>query len=282
MAYVNLAKGLGAARGRNRVVSDLYPRRPWRRGIAGFGAARSRGLGVSFPQVMVPVPQPGGVVTEMPTAETSLANAAAQNINDPSQFTAAFNTPEYASPAAFSANMIAFAKTLCMNSWAPYTCVGFDPVTMGQKYANIVFDALRANILPSTGKSVYDTWVSKPPALPSSYTPPAAQTPYNPASVPGSSALPPPPASNAQPVSPGVSMVPPPLGGLTYTPGGTFVSGDGSGVSMVPPPLGGMTYTAPGGSSISLTDSAGNPNWPLILGGGALLLGGLYFLGGSK
>jgi hypothetical protein len=279
MAYVNLARrsGLGAARGRSHVVGgDLFPRRPWRRGIAGFGV-RSRGLGVSFPQVMISVPQPGGNVTQEPSAETSLANAAAQYINDPTQFTAAQNTPEFASPAAFSANMIAYAKTLCQYSWSPYTCVGFDPVTMGQKYANIVFDALRGIILPSTGQSLYDTWVNKPPVLPPSYTPPVIQAPYNPASVPGSSALPPPPAlppvaSNPQPVAaPPVSTPGQVMGSTTYSsnPPGTLVSGDGSGSSVGLP-------------SIALVDSSGNPNWPLIAGGAVLLLGGLYFLGGSK
>lgn len=296
MAYVNLSRrgfvgavaGLGAARGRNHVLPamNLYPRRAWRRGVAGFGA---RGLGVSFPQVMVAVPQPGGAVTQMPTAETSLANAAAQNINDPSQFTAAFNSPEYSSPAAFSANMIAFAKTLCMNSWAPYTCVGFDPVTMGQKYANIVFDGLRAIILSSTGKSVYDTWVSKPPAVTPDYTPPVIQAPYNPASVPGSSALPPPPV--LPPVQSAPVPLPPVLQTVAGSPGVT--PNPYSGLPLPGSPqwyalFGGTNPNPPAaGSSSSSSNTApplqtAAPNWPLIGGAALLVIGGLYALGGSR
>jgi hypothetical protein len=265
MAYVSLSRGLGAARGRSHVLPgmSLYPRRSWRRGVAGFGGGR--GLGVSFPQVMVAVPQPAPFPpTEMPTAETELANAAAQNINDPSQFTAAFNSPDYASPAAFSASMIAFAKTLCEHSWSPYTCVGFDPVTMGQKYANIVFDGLRSIILPSTGKSVYDTWVNKPPAVTPGYTPPVIPAPYNPASVPGSSALPtPPPLPVSQPVAVSPATPNPPPGSPAW-----YAANPGAGTNPA--------------AIVSGDGSAPAPNWPLIGGAAALLLGGLYFLGGSK
>jgi hypothetical protein len=141
-------------------------------------------------QVMVTVPGVDGTTTQLPTAETSLANAAYQDANDYVQFLAQYNDPQYTSPAAYTSNMIAYAQSLCYGSWAPYTCIGFDPVAKGTQYANAVFAALKAVILPSTGKSVYDTWIANPPKQYSDYTPPATQQPYNPANVPGSSTLP--------------------------------------------------------------------------------------------
>ena len=178
-----------------------------------------RGLGMAQPpQVMVPVPQPGGVVTQMPTAETQLANAAYQYVADYTQFLQPNNTPEYQDPITFTANLIDYAKTLCYGSWAPYTCVGFDAVSKGTQYANQVFDALKGITLSSTGKSVYDTWLARPVAITPTYTPPILPAPYNPAYVPGSNQLPPPPntLNNVAPVPvsvtplPGTSVLNPP------------------------------------------------------------------------
>lgn len=161
-----------------------------------------RGLGATLPQqVMVSVPQPNGSTTQMPTAETSLANAAYQDANDYSQFVATTNAPDYATPADYMANMIEYAKELCYNSWAPYTCVGFDPVSRGTYYANQVFAALKATPYGST--NVYDYWVAHPVAQ--SYPTPTPQQPYNPADVPGSSVLPTvlyPPTSTVPSVTP--------------------------------------------------------------------------------
>lgn len=159
-----------------------------------------RGLGIMAqpPQVMVSVPQPyPDPPTQMPTAETSLANAAYQDATDYTQFTQASNYPEYNSPAAYTANLIAYAQTLCYGSWAPYTCKtnaggAFDPTAMGTQYANAVFASLKATPYGASG-SVYDYWIAHPPSTDSNYTPPAQIQPYNPANVPGSSALPPPP-----------------------------------------------------------------------------------------
>lgn len=149
-----------------------------------------RGLGMAQPpQVMVPVPQPGGVVTQMPTAETQLANAVYQDVNDYTQFLQASNTPQYQNPNVYAANLLAYAQSLCYGSWAPYTCVGFDPSAMTTKYMNALVTALQGIILPSTGKSVYQTWLDHPPAVTSTYVPPADTTPYNPANVPGSNTL---------------------------------------------------------------------------------------------
>lgn len=159
-----------------------------------------RGLGGAMtmpPQIMVSVPQPAGDPPTMePTAETSLANAAYQDANDYSQFTAASNTPNYATPAAYTANMIQYAQTLCYGSGAPYTCFtnsggSFNPTTMGTQYANAVFAALKATPYGST--NVYDYWVAHPIPVEVGYTPPAPVTPYNPQNVPGSSVLPTPP-----------------------------------------------------------------------------------------
>lgn len=152
------------------------------RGLRGVGMAQP-------PQVMVPVPQPGGVVTQMPTAETQLANAVYQDVSDYTQFLAASNTPQYQNPNTYAANLLAYAKSLCYGSWAPYTCVGFDPDAMTAKYLNVLATALQGIILPSTGLSVYQTWLAHPPAVTSSYVPPADTTPYNPANVPGSNTL---------------------------------------------------------------------------------------------
>lgn len=158
-----------------------------------------RGLGIMAqpPQVMVSVPQPyPDPPTQMPTAETSLANAAYQDATDYTQFTQASNYPEYNSPAAYTANLIDYAQTLCYGSWAPYTCKtnaggAFDPTAMGTQYANAVFASLKATPYGASG-SVYDYWIAHPPSTDSNYTPPAQIQPYNPANVPGSSVLPPP------------------------------------------------------------------------------------------
>jgi len=146
-----------------------------------------RGLGMSAPaQVMVPVPQPGGLTTQEPTAETSLANAAYQDANDYQQFVATSNAPNYANPAAYTANMIEYAKELCYVSWASYVCpAGYDPVARGTYWANQVFAALK--LIPYNGTNVYAWWVAHP--IPASYDTPPPQTPYNPASVPGSNTL---------------------------------------------------------------------------------------------
>ena len=290
MAYVNLAKGLGAARGRGRVLPgiNLLPRRPWRRGVAGFGG---RGLGLSLPaQVMVPVPQPGGTFTQEPTAETSLANAAYQDANDYLQFTASSNSPNYSTPAAYTAGMIQYAQTLCMGSGAPYTCFtnsggSFDPTAMGTQYANVVFAALKATPYGST--NVYDYWIANPVPTSSGYTAPAPVQAYNPASVPGSSVLPTPtvsapmPTPTTQPVA--SSPVP-----AVYVPPSSAVTSTQTAPTSLPVTSSPQAAAASSSASaaalpfISLVDSAGNPNWPLIAGGAALLFGGLYFLGGSR
>ena len=108
----------------------------------------------------VTVPLPGGTTSQEPTALYQLQEAVQQDLQDYMQFLAGSNSSQYANPAAYTANMIAFAKGLCNYSWSSYTCSGFDPVSQGQAAAQAVFAGLQAIILPSTGKSVYDTWVS--------------------------------------------------------------------------------------------------------------------------
>jgi hypothetical protein len=262
MAYVNLVRGLGAARSRSRVLPglDLYPRRSWRRGVAGFG---SRGLGLSFPQVMVAVPQPLGV-TEMPTAETSLANAAAQLANDPTS--TAIDLPDL---AAITANLISFAQTLCQASWAPYTCAGgFDPVAMGQKYANLVWAALQSNISPVSGQRNYNP-------LPGAVAPPSTAIlpgAFDPAAVSGSSALPALPAGSSYYSSSQPSGVFVPKTPTAYAQGS---AAGASASSSTPTPAG--LVSGDGSNS-----AAAVPNWPLIGGAAALALGAMYLLGGRN
>ena len=149
------------------------------------------------PQVMVPVPQPNGTTTQEPTAETSLANAAYQDANDYMQFVSANNSPNYANPAAYTSNMIAYAQTLCYPSWASYVCAGFDPVARGTYYANQVFASLKAT--PYNGTNVYDWWVAHPVATSQGYTPPATTQPY----------VPPNTLNNVAPVPVTVTPLPP-------------------------------------------------------------------------
>jgi hypothetical protein len=124
----------------------------------------------------------------MPTAETEMQNAAAQYVNDYNQFLQAYNTPEYTNPAAFTSNMIAYARTLCMHSWSVYTCAGFDPVSAGTKYANLVFSKLQqiaVNPNDPASISVYAKWLASPPSVTPDYTPPAPVTqPFTPSALP--------------------------------------------------------------------------------------------------
>ncbi len=243
-----------------------------------------RGLGqMAAPQqVMVSVPQPApDPPTQMPTAETSLANAAYQDVEGYTQFLQAQNDPQYQSPAAYTANMIAYAQTLCMASWSPYTCVtnsggSFNPTTMGTQYANAVFAALKSIILPSTGKSVYDTWVANPPSTYSNYTPPQPVQPYNAGSVPGSSVLPTPP-SNPNVLN---NVAPPPITPPVTNP--TSV--------LNPPPVVQTPITQTqiaNGSGIALPNLSGvtsfvETNWVLIAAGVAALVILPGLLGGRR
>lgn len=230
------------------------------RGVQGLGALAQP------PQVMVPVPQPNGTVTQMPTAETSLANAAVQDANDYMQFVATTNAPNYATPADYLANMIEYARELCWPSWGPYVCpAGYDPVAMGTKYANVVFAALKNT--PYSGTNVYAYWVAHPVAQ--SYATPPPNTPYNPGSVPGSSVLPTPPPNTL----PGVAPVP-----VSVTPApGTNV--------LNPPPQNWFPLNptqiqngTTGGSILGLPDLSGATAWlqtnwmPLAAGLAAIVI----------
>ncbi len=231
-----------------------------------------RGLGMTAPpQVMVPVPQPNGTVTQMPTAETSLANAAYQDVQGYEQFTTANNAPEYATPAAYLANMIEYAKELCYPSWGPYVCpAGYDPTTLGTKYANQVFAALKT--IPYNGTTVYAYWVAHPVAA--SYDTPPPQQPYNPVNVPGSSVLSPPPNTldNVAPVT---------YGGPVTNP-----------TSVLNPPVQNWFPLNPtqiqngttGGSNIDLSGAESwlQTNWVLVAAGIAAVVVLPSLLGGKR
>ena len=234
------------------------------------------------PQVMVAFPQPAPEPpTQMPTAETSLANAAYQDVEGYTQFLQAQNDPQYQSPAAYTANMIAYAQTLCMASWSPWTCVtnsggSFNPTTMGTQYANVVFAALKSIILPSTGKSVYDTWVANPPQTYSNYTPPAPVQAYNAGNVPGSSVLPTPP-SNPNVLN---NVAPPPIVPPVTNP-----------TNVLNPPTPNtlpITQTQiANGSGLTLPDLSGattwlETNWVVIAAGVAALVILPGLLGGKR
>lgn len=256
--------GLGRIAARRPRIHNLMPVGFRPRGMAGLGT-------LSFPQVMVAVPQPSPLPpTSMPTAETEVANAAAQLANDPT-----VTAQDLPNLAAITASLIAFARTRCNNSWAPYTCAGgFDPVAIGTKYANLVWAALQSDISAVSGKPNYNP---APGAVPPTYGAPAVQAPFNPASVPGSSVLPPPPSS------PPPTFTPAPAPGMTYTPGQTLPTpstplGSGAGVSMQPPQVPGMTYTAPSSSTPAFNlQNFVSSNWLWLAGGAAAL----YFMSSS-
>lgn len=236
-----------------------------------------RGLGsmAAPPQVMVAVPQPSPLPpTQEPTAETSLANAAYQDANDYMQFVAGNNSPNYANPAAYTANMIEYAKELCWPSWGPYVCpAGYDPVAMGTKYANLVFASLKTT--PYNGTNVYDWWVSNPVSS-SGYTPPAQQTPYNPASVPGSNQLPVPPnvlnnvapTPITTPVTNPTNVLNPPTGQFPINPQ-SIANGTTGGTILGLPDLSGATTWL-------------QANWMLVAGGLAALVILPSLLGGKR
>lgn len=230
--------------------------------------------GLPYPsQAMVPVPQPNGTTTQMPTAETSLANAAYQDANDYMQFVATTNAPSYATPDDYTANMIEYARELCWPSWGPYACpAGYDPVAMGTKYANQVFAALK--LTPYNGTNVYAWWVAHPVAQ--SYATPPPNTPYNPVNVPGSSVLPTPPNT--------LNNVAPPPGSVSVT----------NPTNVLNPPV--QNYypvtqqqiaNGSGTSILGLPDLSGattwlESNWMLIAGGLAALVILPSVLGGKR
>lgn len=111
---------------------------------------------------VVMVPTPWG---DRPSAETMMQVLAQQALGTPNGFVWGAAGTGAVKPAEMVGSFIDYAKTLTELSWAPYTCIGFDPALRALYYANLVIETLKqipasyAN-WPDPEASIFDVWTS--------------------------------------------------------------------------------------------------------------------------
>lgn len=120
------------------------------------------------PQVRVTIPATGTFPgSNEPTAETMMQALTDSTVNYPAGFMSGAAGSGNLTPPQFVNSFITYAQSLCQGPYAPWTCVGFDPVSRGQYYANLVISILKtipaASYNQSFTGSIYDAWVQGVP-----------------------------------------------------------------------------------------------------------------------
>jgi hypothetical protein len=104
---------------------------------------------------------PPGVINTTASPESDLQNMAAQFINDPLQFD--WGGVPATTPQEFIDNVVSYAQSRAA-SFPKASPVGYDPVAMGTKYANLVLDSIKKIPYDTVGSShyasVYDAWAA--------------------------------------------------------------------------------------------------------------------------
>ena len=126
------------------------------------------------PQARVDIPATGSFPgSNQPTAETMMQELVNQQVNYPEGFMS--GSSGAANPAALTSQTVAYAQSLCQGMYAPWTCQGFDPVSRGNYYANLIISILKT--IPASAYnqsftgSVYDAWVQGVPVNIYAYPP---------------------------------------------------------------------------------------------------------------
>jgi len=113
----------------------------------------------------VNVPQPGGTITRMASAEYNLSESISQDIRGHRNFLYAPEEldPQYRSPSAYRVNFVVYATTLTKFSYSKAIVPeGWDPIEAGTRYANLLFDVLKnipVNQNDPASNNAYDAWI---------------------------------------------------------------------------------------------------------------------------